>query len=71
MKIKKLILIFFLLYGCATTESIISDGKLYSGMSKESLRNVLIDVYPSEDAFIPDSFSEYNYSEKKRNNFRV
>jgi hypothetical protein len=65
MKIKKLILIFFLLYGCATTESIISDGKLYSGMSKESLRNVLIDVYPSEDAFIPDSFSEYNYSEKK------
>ena len=65
MKIKNLIIIFLFFYGCATTESILSDGKLYKGMSKESLRNVLLDVYPSEDAFIPDSFSEYNYSIKK------
>lgn len=51
--------------GCSTTQSIISDGKLYSGMSKESLRNALLDVYPSEDPFIYGSFSEYNTYKKK------
>ena len=59
-----LILSFFT-YSCATTENIISGGKIYSGMSKESLRNILLDVYPSEDPFVPNSFSEYDFSAKK------
>ena len=68
MRLKKLFLLFLILvfvHGCATTQSLISDGKLYTGMSKESLRNLLVDVYPSEDAFIPGSFSEQNLSKKK------
>ncbi len=68
MTLKKFIILLNILiftYSCATTESIISDGKLYTGMSKESLRNILLDVYPGEDPFITDSFSEYDFSNKK------
>ena len=68
MKIKKQYLLFFILvfiYGCATSQSLISEGKVYQGMSKTSLRNILLDVYPNEDPFVPNSFSEYNSSKKK------
>lgn len=58
-------LLIFLIYGCASTESLISDGQVYKGMSKTSLRNLLLDVYPSEDPFVYGSFSEYNSSKKK------
>ena len=59
-------LLIFLIYGCASTESLISDGQVYKGMSKTSLRNLLLDVYPSEDPFVYGSFSEYNSSKKKK-----
>ncbi len=68
MILKKFVILFTILvflYSCATTENIISGGKIYTGMSKESLRNILLDVYPSEDPFVPNSFSEYDFSAKK------
>lgn len=61
-KILFLIIISILTFGCATTDSLISEGKVYSGMSKTSLRNLLLDVYPNEDPFIYGSFSEFDYS---------
>ncbi len=51
-------------YGCATSQNLISQGEIYNGMTKKSLRNVLLDVYPNEDPFIPGSFSEYNRTKK-------
>ena len=64
-------LLIFLIYGCASTESLISDGQVYKGMSKTSLRNLLLDVYPSEDPFVYGSFSEYNSSKRKKYGDRI
>tara|TARA_E500000178_G_C16631673_1_gene577933 strand:- start:112 stop:636 length:525 start_codon:yes stop_codon:yes gene_type:complete len=61
--LKKFIFIIFIIaftYSCATSQNFISKGEIYSGMSKTSLRNLLLSVYPNEDPFIPGSFSEYN-----------
>ena len=68
-KVYHIINILIFTYSCATTESIISDGKLYTGMSKESLRNILLDVYPGEDPFITDHLVNMTFL-LKRNNFR-
>ena len=60
-----LIPIIFLLANCATTSQIIDSGVIRIGMSKNELRDVLYQTYPSEDPFIPSGISEMFYKEKK------
>ena len=51
-----------LLSGCATTESIVSSGKIKKNLSKSQLQAAFIASYPGDDPFIPGGGSEY-YSE--------
>jgi len=63
---KKLLWILVLglfLEGCATTEKIISDNKVYKDMSKSDLQDVFIFSYPGDDPFIPGGGSEF-FSDK-------
>ena len=53
------ILVLGLLTSCVTGESIVSSGKIYKGMSKQQLQDVLFVSYPSDDATIPNRFSKY------------
>jgi hypothetical protein len=65
MKKSLIVLIIFLLSSCATSEKIISEGKIYKEMSKYELRNTLLLAYPGDDPFIPGAGSEYFSSESK------
>ena len=54
--------IFLLLTGCATGETLINQGEIYQGMSKNSLRDRMLTTYPGDDPFLYGSFSNFNYS---------
>ena len=53
------------LYGCATTDSVISSGQIYKGMSKINAQKVLFTTYPGDDPFLPDGGEQY-YEDKKK-----
>ena len=59
-----LICVISLLVGCATGTSIVQDGKVYAGMSKNNLRKILFKVYPGDDPFITNSFNVFNSNSK-------
>ena len=52
-----------LLEGCATTEKIISDNKVYKDMSKSELQDAFVMSFPGDDPFIPGGGSEF-FSDK-------
>ena len=49
------ILVLGLLTSCVTGESIVSSGKIYKGMSKQQLQDVLLKLVEN-DATIPNRF---------------
>ena len=52
------------LTGCVTGSSIISEGNIYSGMSKGELRTKLLRTYMGDDPFISCSFSNFDFTKK-------
>ena len=58
-KLLGILVLGLFLEGCATTEKIISDNKVYKDMSKSDLQNVFIFSYPGDDPFIPGGGSEF------------
>lgn len=61
-KLLGIVALGLLLSGCATTESIVSSGKIKKNLSKSQLQAAFIASYPGDDPFIPGGGSEY-YSE--------
>ena len=61
-KLLEIVALGLLLSGCATTESIVSSGKIKKNLSKSQLQAAFIASYPGDDPFIPGGGSEY-YSE--------
>lgn len=61
-KFLELLIIAFFFNSCATTESIVSSGKIKKDLSKSQLQDAFYVSYPGDDPFIPGSGSEY-YSE--------
>ena len=49
-----------LLSGCATTESIVSSGKIKKNISKSQLSDAFIVSYPGDDPLIPGGGSEFH-----------
>ena len=49
-----------LLSGCATTETIVSSGKIKKNISKSQLSDAFLTSYPSEDPLLPGAGSEYH-----------
>jgi hypothetical protein len=58
-KLLGIVVLCLLLVGCATTESIVSSGKIKKNISKSQLQDAFIVSYPGDDPFIPGSGSEY------------
>ena len=58
-KLLGVVVVFLLLVGCATTESIVSSGKIKKNISKSQLQDAFLVSYPGDDPFIPGSGSEY------------
>ena len=53
------------LTGCVTGSSIISEGNIYSGMSKGELRTKLLRTYMGDDPFLPSEHKSTYDSNKK------
>jgi hypothetical protein len=64
-KFLSFLFILFTLNSCATSEKMISEGKIHIEMSKYELRNTLLIAYPGDDPFLPGAGSEYFPSESK------
>ena len=56
-KFLSFLFILFTLNSCATSEKMISEGKIYTEMSKYELRNTLFIAYPGDDPFLPGAGS--------------
>ena len=61
-KLLGIVVLGLLLSACATTESIVSSGKIKKNLSKSQLQDAFYVSYPGDDPFIPGAGSEY-YSE--------
>ncbi len=54
-----ILILGLLLQGCATSDKIISSGKVYKDMSKSELQDAFMFSLPGEDPFIPGGGSEF------------
>ena len=59
-KLLGIVVLGLLLSGCATTESIVSSGKIKKNISKSQLSDAFLTSYPSEDPLLPGAGSEYH-----------
>lgn len=58
-KLLGIVVLGLMLSGCATTESIVSSGKIKKNISKSQLQDAFIVSYPGDDPFIPSGGSEF------------
>ena len=58
-KLLGILVLGLLLSGCATTDSIVSSGKLKTDMSKSDLESVFFSSYAGDDPFIPGGGSSF------------
>ena len=58
-KFLAILVLGLLLSGCATTDSIVSSGKLKTDMSKSDLESVFFSSYAGDDPFIPGGGSSF------------
>ena len=59
-KLLGIVVLGLLLSSCATTESIVSSGKIKKNISKSQLSDAFIVSYPGDDPLIPGGGSEYH-----------
>ena len=52
-KLLGIVVLGLLLNGCATTDSLVSKGKIKQGLTKSELQDVLWTSYPDDDPFLP------------------
>ena len=58
-KLLGIVVLGLLLSSCATTDSIVSSGKIKKNISKSELSDAFITSYPGDDPLIPGSGSEF------------
>ena len=58
-KLLEILVLGLLLSSCATTDSIVSSGKVKKNISKSELSDAFITSYPGDDPLIPGSGSEF------------